>query len=235
MLALAELRGRGPGAPLVLAAAAAGVAGLVAFRAVESRVAAPLVPLGLFADRRFTAPIASNAFMSASYMGTFVLAPFMLQKSFGFSVALTAWILLMRTASLTLGSPLGGALGMRIGERGAAVAGALVMTASMAVLWWGVGAQSIAAVGTGLVLQGLGHGLGLPALTSSAASAAAEQDLGIASGVNRLTGTLGAAFGITLLSLIYAGDDSAAAFSRAFAAGGALSALSLAAALTMRR
>lgn len=235
MLALAQVRELGPGSPLVLGALAAGVAALVAFRIVEARVAAPLVPLSLLADRRFAAPTISNAFMSASYMGTFFLAPFVLQKGFGFSVALTAWLLLMRTASLTVGSPLGGALGMRIGERGAAVAGAFVMTASMAVLWLGVSTGLLAAVCLGLVLQGLGHGLGLPALTASAASAAADEDLGIASAVSRLLGTIGAVFGITLLSLLYGGDASAASFARAFAAGGALSALSLAAALAMRR
>jgi MFS family permease len=235
MLALARLRDVGPGSPLVLGALAVGVAGLVAFRIVEARVAAPLVPLALLHDRRFAAPTVSNAFMSASYMGTFFLAPFVLQKGFAFSVALTAWLLLMRTASLTVGSPLGGALGMRIGERGAAVTGCVVMTASMGVLCAGVAVGSLAAVCLGLVLQGLGHGLGLPALTSSAASAAADEDLGIASAVNRLLGTIGAAFGITLLSLLYGGDASAASFARAFAAGGVLAALSLAAALAMRR
>lgn len=235
MLALAQIRDLGPGSPLVLGALAVGITALVAFRVVETRVAAPLVPLALLADRRFAAPTISNSFMSASYMGTFFLAPFVLQKGFGFSVALTAWLLLMRTASLAVGSPIGGALGMRIGERGAAVAGAFVMTASMAVLWLGVRTGLLAAVCLGLVLQGLGHGFGLPALTSSAASAAADEDLGIASAVSRLLGTIGAAFGITLLSLLYGGDASAASFARAFAAGGALSALSLAAALAMRR
>lgn len=235
MLALAEVRAFGPTSPVVLAAAAAGALGLLAFRAVEARVAEPLVPLGLLGDRRFLAPTLSNAFMSASYMGTFVIAPFALHGAFGFSPALTAWVLVLRTASLTLGSPFGGALGMRIGERGAAVIGALVMTASMAFLWWGVGSRSLVAVGGGLVLQGLGHGLGLPALTSSAASAADDEDIGIASAVNRLMGTIGAAFGITLLSLLWGGDTSADAFAGAFAAGGVLSALSLGAAFAMRR
>jgi len=235
MLAVAELRELRSGPSLVVAAAVVGAAGLVAFRAIEARVAAPLVPLGLFADRRFTAPIVSSAFMSASYMGTFVLAPVVLQKSFGFSISLTAWILLMRTASLTVGSPIGGALGMRIGERPAAIVGSLVMTASMAALCAGVATHAFLAVCAGLVLQGLGHGFGLPSLTSSAASAAGEEDLGIASAVSRLTATIGSAFGITVLSLIYGGDDSAGAFARSFAAGGALSALSLAAAVAMRR
>src|SRR5690606_14116047 len=127
MFALAQLRDPGPGSPWFLGALALGGAGLAAFLHVEPRVAAPLVPLALFADRRFTAPIVSNAFMSASYMGAFFVAPLVLQKVFGISVAVTSFILLLRTASLTMASPLGGSLGMRIGERGAAVVGCAVM------------------------------------------------------------------------------------------------------------
>jgi MFS family permease len=209
-----------------------GLLALAAFARIEGRVAAPLVPLALLRSRRFTPPLLSNAFMSSSYMGAFVIAPLALQQGFGLSITLTSVILLLRTASLTLASPLGGALGARIGERTAAVVGAAVMTGSMAVLAAGVWAHAFAAVGAGLVLQGLGHGLGLPSLTSSASNAAADQDLGIASAVNRLTGAVGAAFGITLLTLVYGGGEAAAA---AFATGGVLSALSLAAAWAMRR
>ncbi len=235
MLALGSVRQLGIGSPVVASSLAVGVFALAGFVAIESRVAAPLMPLGLFADRRFTAPILSNTFMSASYMGAFVIAPIMLQASFALSISLTSLILLLRTLSLTIASPAGGALGMRIGERGAAVLGCVVMTVSMAVLWWGVYAGVFAAVAIGLVLQGLGHGLGLPALTSSAASAADERDLGIASAVNRLTGSVGSAFGITLLMLIYGGDATPSAFATAFAAGGLLGLVSLAAALSMRR
>lgn len=235
MLALGSVRQLGAASPIVAGALVVGVLGLAAFVAIERRVAAPLMPLALFADRRFAAPIVSNTFMSASYMGAFVIAPLMLQASFALSISLTAAILLLRTASLALASPAGGALGMRIGERGAAVVGCLVMTAAMVVLWWGVAAGIFAAVAVGLVLQGLGHGLGLPALTSSAASAAAESDLGIASAVNRLTGSVGSAFGITLLMLVYGGDATPTGFAAAFAVGGLLGLLSLLAALAMRR
>jgi DHA2 family methylenomycin A resistance protein-like MFS transporter len=235
MFALSRLREEGPLSRAVLAGLAIGALGLAAFVGIEPRRDAPLVPLSLFRDRRFTAPIVSNAFMSASYMGAFVIAPLMLQARFGLGIAVTAGILLLRTASLTVASPLGGALGMRIGERGAAVMGCAVMTAAMAVLCHGVWAEAFLPVCVGLVLQGLGHGLGLPALTSSAASAAADRDLGITSAVNRLTGSVGATFGITLLTLIYGGRPEAGAFAAAFAAGGALAALSLAGALAMRR
>jgi MFS family permease len=234
MLALGSVRQLGAGSPVVAGSLLVGVVALVGFIAIERRVAAPLMPLGLFADRRFTAPILSNSFMSASYMGAFVIAPLMLQASFSLSISLASAILLLRTMSLTLASPAGGVLGMRIGERGAAVVGCVVMTAAMAVLWWGVAGGIFAAVAIGLVLQGLGHGLGLPALTSSAASAAAESDLGIASAVNRLTASVGAAFGITLLMLIYGGNATPSSFAAAFAAGGLLGLLSLIAALAMR-
>ncbi len=235
MLALGSVRQLGIGSPVVASSLAIGLVALAGFVAIERRVAAPLMPLGLFTDRRFAAPILSNTFMSASYMGAFVIAPIMLQASFALSILLTSLILLLRTLSLAIASPAGGALGMRIGERGAAVVGCVVMTASMAVLWWGVYAGLFAAVAIGLVLQGLGHGLGLPALTSSAASAAAERDLGIASAVNRLTGSVGSAFGITLLMLIYGGEATPTAFAAAFAVGGLLALVSLTAALSMRR
>jgi len=235
MVALGEMRELGPGSPWVLAALVLGGLGLFAFTRIEQRVAAPLVPLDLFRRRAFTAPILSSACMSASYMGAFVMAPLMLHGVFALSVSVTAGILLLRTASLTLASPLGGALGMRIGERAAASTGAALMTGAMAVLAYGVERSAFWAVAPGLVLQGLGNGLGLPSLTSSSGNAVDEADLGIASAVNRLTGSVGAGLGITLLTLIYGGSNTPESFARAFAAGGGLAALALAAALAMRR
>jgi predicted MFS family arabinose efflux permease len=235
MVALGEMRELGPGSPWVLAALALGAIGLFAFTRIERRVAAPLVPLDLFRRRAFTAPILASACMSASYMGAFVMAPLMLHGVFALSVSVTAAILLLRTASLTLASPLGGALGMRIGERAAAATGATLMTGAMAVLAYGVARSAFWAVAPGLVLQGLGHGLGLPSLTSSSGNAVEEADLGIASAVNRLTGSVGAGLGITLLTLVYGGSNTPGGFARAFAAGGGLAVLALASALAMRR
>jgi MFS family permease len=173
--------------------------------------------------------------MGAAYMGAFVLAPLMLQRIFGFSIALTAAIMLLRTLSLTLSSPAGGVLGARIGERGSAVVGSGIMTVSLVVMAWGVSESSLLGVGAGLVLQGLGHGLGLPSLTSAISNAVPEQDLGIASATNGLTGRMGSSFGITLLMLVYGGDATPSAFGVACLTGAGLSFVSLAAALAMSR
>jgi MFS family permease len=235
MLALGQLRENGLGSAPVLGAIAVGVAGLVAFVQVERRVATPLLPLGLLRDRAFVAPVIANALTSASYMGAFVVAPYLLQRTFGLSITASAGVLLLRTASFALGSPVGGALGVRLGERAAAAIGCGVMAIAMALLTAGAFTTSFAWVASGLVLQGIGYGLGTPSISSAASNAAPEDDIGIVSAVSRLMGSMGSSFGVTLLTLIYGGHDVASAFAAAFATGGVLAVGAFSAAASMQR
>ncbi len=215
-------------------AAVACVLGLALFVRIEREAPAPLLPLVFFRVRNFTAPLVSNAFMGAAYMGAFVLAPLVLIELFGFSLSAASAFLLLRTLSLTAASPLGAWLGGRVGERGAAVIGAGVMTVSLGVIVLALRELSLPLLGLGFVLQGTGHGLGLPSLTSSIANAVDEANLGIASAANRLTAQAGSAFGITLLTLVYGGLNVSEGFARAYLVGAGLSALSLLAAALMR-
>lgn len=235
MFALSQLPQHGIASARVLGSLAVGVAGVVAFCAVEQRVAAPLLPLRLFRGRAFTPPLVANALTSASYMGAFSVAPFLLQRLFGFSIGATAILLLLRTASFALGSPAGGALGHRLGERTAASFGCLVIAVSMAILTAGAYAASFAVVAVGLVLQGVGYGLCTPSISSAASNAAGDEDLGVASAASRLMGSIGSAFGVTLLTLLYGGVDRPSSFALAFGMGGALAVGALLAALSMVR
>ncbi len=234
MLALGLVRDVGLLSPALGLCVATSVLGLLLFVRAERRAEAPLLPLAFLRRRAFTAPILSNAFMGAAYMGAFVHAPLVLIGLFGYSIAAASGIMLLRTLSLTAASPVGAWLGGRIGERGAAAVGAGLMTGALVVIVVGVRETSLLVFGVGLVLQGAGHGLGLPSLSSSIANAVPESDLGIASAANRLTAQAGSAFGITLLSLVYGGVNTADGLARAFAVGAVLSALSLAAAVWMR-
>jgi len=235
MFALGEVRELGVHSPLIHLALVLGAVATWAFVRVEARQSEPLLPLDFFRNATFNAAIVANAFMSAAYMGAFVIAPFVLLQIFGYSISMAAGIMLLRTATLTISSPFGGSLGYRIGERGAAIVGAGIMTVALTLMAWSVYSQSILGLAAALVLQGLGHGLGLPSLTSAIAGAVPDKDLGIASAANRLTGQMGAAFGITLLTLVYAGRNAPEALAMAMGAGAVLALVSTVSAMGMRR
>jgi MFS family permease len=231
MLALGRARDVGVGSPWVWLPVLAGFASIPAFVAIERRTPEPLVRLEYFSRRDFVAPIVSNAFMGAAYMGAFVLAPMVFLGTFGSSVTTASLVMLLRTGALTAASLLGGWLAGRAGARFAAVAGTAVMTLGLGVIAWGAGARSLVWFGAGLVLQGLGHGVALPPLNATVASAVPPEDVGIASAANRLLSQVGTAFGITVLTLGYAGAAGGAVTS--FLVGGALSVMSVAAAAFM--
>jgi len=188
------------------------------------------MPLGFFRSPNFSATLATNAFTSAAYMGAFVVAPILLLK-LGHSVTVASYIVLIRTASLTIFSPLGGRFGEAYGERIASLTGCTGLTLGLFVSAWAAHAESLGLFVAGLVLQGAGHGLSQPSITAAIARSVPFHDLGIAGAANRLMGQGGAAFGITLLALAYGGRDTPDAFALAFAVGGLLSAISVATAI----
>jgi EmrB/QacA subfamily drug resistance transporter len=234
MFALGRGREIGLLEPTIGVSCLIGVLGLVFFVRVERVTDAPLLPLDFFRRRNFTAPILSSSFMNAAYMGAFVLAPLVLIDLFGYSISAAAGIMLLRTLSLTITSPVGGWLGEHIGERRSAVLGAAVMTVALVVIVGGSLNESLVTFGIGLALQGSGLGLAMPSLTSAISNSVPDKDLGIASAANRLTGQIGAAVGITLLTMVYGGVNTGGGLGRGFAVGALLSALALVAAAFMR-
>ena len=214
---------------------AIGTIGLAVFVRVEQHVKDPLLPLEFFRSRNFSATLVTNAFTNAAYMGAFIIAPLFLgrETGLGYSATFVAYIMLIRTASLTISSPLGGWLGERRGERFAAVFGCTLMTLALAVIAWAGYASNLIAFALGLVGLGAGHGLSQPSITAAISRSVDDSDLGIAASANRLMGQGGAAFGIAALTLAYGGVNAPAAYGLAFSAGGVLSAISIVTALYM--
>lgn len=233
MAALGGIPKLGVDSAWIMSFAALGVVGIAAFIRVEGRVAEPLLPLSLFRQRSFSATLATNAFNSAAYMGAFVMAPLVLYRSFDFSITETSLLMLLRTASLTLASPIGGFLGERFGERGGAASGCALMTLALVLIAWGAAESDLLAFGIGLVGQGAGHGLSQPSVASAIARAVDESDLGVATAANRLAGQGGASFGIAALTIVYAGVAEPEVFAHAFEWAVAFCAISTATALAM--
>jgi MFS family permease len=212
-----------------------GVSGILWFVRVEQRVSDPLLPLEFFRSRNFSATLITNGFTSAAYMGAFIIAPLFLgeKTGLGYSATAVAYIMLIRTASLTLSSPLGGFLGERMGERWASIFGCGLMTIALVLIAWAGYQSNVVAFAIGLVGLGMGHGLSQPSITAAISRSVDDSDLGIAASANRLLGQGGAAFGIATLTLAYGGVNDPSAFGLAFVAGAALSGVSVITALFM--
>jgi MFS family permease len=226
MFAVASLRNLSEGSVPLFLSLLVGTLGIVSFVAIERRVDDPLLPLEFVRATNFSATLVTNALTSAGYMGAFIIAPIFLYE-LGYSATSVSLIVLTRTATLMLSSPLGGILGARMGERWASVFGCTLMTFGLGLASWAAYDQNLILFILGLIGQGAGHGLSQPSITAAIAHSVSESDLGIAAGVNRLMGQGGAAFGITILTLAYGGVKTPEAFAIAFAAGAALSVVSV--------
>ena len=221
MFALNQMPQRGFDA-IVATAVVLGVAGLVAFVYVESRVAFPLLPLDFFRRRNFTASLLAALFSGAAYMGGFILAPLLLQSVFAYSVSATSLIMLVRPLSFSVTSPVGGAVATRIGERPVALFGTAAIAIALAGLGYGTSAGVVGIVVAALVLQGIGNGTAQPTITATLSNSVDEADLGVAAAAQRMTFQVGSAFGITVMTAVYGGTERASDFLLAYLIGAGL-------------
>lgn len=222
MLALQQGRMWGWDHPLVLTAAVLAPLGAVNFVSTERRVSAPLLPLHFLGRRNFSATLVGLLAAGGAYMGGFILAPLVLRFVFGYSLSATALIMLVRPVAFSASSPLGGHLATRVGERRMAMAGMGTLGTALFVIAVGVAQHSLPILMAGLVMQGLGNGLGRPSMSASLVNSVEEEHFGIASAAQRMSWMVGSALGITILTVIYGGNNVASAFVPAYIVGGAL-------------
>jgi EmrB/QacA subfamily drug resistance transporter len=205
----------------VIGTLAAGAAMVVAFVARELRAPEPMLPMGLFRARAFSAGNASVFFLLASLFGAvFFIAQF-LQTSLGYGPLGAGLRLMPWTATLFIVAPVAGSLVNRVGERTLIVLGLLLQAAGMACI------AVIASPGTAyadlvpaLVVAGCGVSMAIPASQNVVMGAVAPTEVGKASGTYNTMRQLGGVFGIALLVAVFAGAGSYAspqAFSDGFA------------------
>ena len=219
---------------VIVAAFLIGIAGLLAFAYVESRVTFPLLPLEFFRRRNFTASILAALFSGAAYMGGFILAPLLLQSIFALSVSATSLVMLLRPGSFAITSPIGGSIATRRGERPVAMFGSATIATALLLLGLGGTWDLLWLIAVGLVLQGIGNGTAQPTITATMSNSVDESDLGIAAAAQRMAFQVGSALGISTLTSIYGGTEEAADFLTAYLVGAGIAVLALVAASMMR-
>ena len=191
----------GPGNDWAVVTVGLGVIGLLAlggFLFVESRIANPMVPLGVFRSEQFSG---ANAVTFAVYAAlgtvTFLLVVH-LQTDLGYSALEAGASLLPITACMLLLSARSGALAQRIGPRWPMTIGPLVVAVGMALLGRvEPGTTYWATVFPALIVLGLGLSLTVAPLTATVLGAVDDSHAGIASAINnsvaRIAGLLAVA------------------------------------------
>jgi len=240
---LIEASSAGWTVPSVLVPLVGGVVLLGLFILVEARESEPMLPLGVFASRQFSAANAVTFVVYGALGGVLFLVPVVLQVVRGYTPLQAGISLLPLTVILLLLSSRSGALAARIGPRLQMSVGPVVIAAGLALFARiGEPGNYVTTVLPAVVVFGLGLAINVAPLTATALAAAPAEHAGIASAVNndvaRAAGLIAVAVlpvaaGITGDTYLHAaalnqGFQRAALIAAAFcAAGGVLAALTI--------
>jgi EmrB/QacA subfamily drug resistance transporter len=188
----------------IVASLAGGAALLAAFLAHEARTAQPMVPLGLFRDRAFSAANVASGLMYFGMFGTvFLLVQFM-QFAQGHSALEAGLRVLPWTLVPMFVAPVAGILSDRIGG-GPIMAVGLALQAT-ALAWIAAVVDADVAYSSlvgAFVLGGLGQGLFFAPSASVVLGAVDPRQKGKASGINNAIRELGGVFGVAVLASVF--------------------------------
>ncbi len=182
---LIEASSYGWGSVQVLVPLAVGLGLLGVFIWVEDKEPQPMLPLGVFRSRQFSAANAVTFVVYAALGGLLFLVPTVLQVVSGYSPIAAGSSLLPVTFIMLLLSSRSGALAARIGPRLQMSAGPVVIAASFLLFTRvGGGGNYFSEVLPAVLVFGLGVSIMVAPLTATALSAAPADHAGVASAVN---------------------------------------------------
>jgi len=200
--ALIEAPGKGA-SPLILLAGIGGVVALVAFLLSERRSANPMMPLGMFASRQFSAANLVTFVVYAALGGVFFLLVSFLQISLGYSPIEAGAASLPITVLMLLLSARSGALAQRIGARIPLTIGPLVIAVGLLMMTRiDPGDSYVSSVLPAVIVFGLGLTLVVAPVTATVLAAADTQHAGIASGINNAVSRVAGLLAVAVLPLI---------------------------------
>jgi EmrB/QacA subfamily drug resistance transporter len=185
------------GAPWAIGVA---VLAAIAYVVDERRSDHPMLPLGIFADRTFTAANAMTLVVYAALGAVLFFLVLQLQTVSGYSALEAGIATLPITLCMLLLASKGGELATRIGPRIPMSVGPVVMSAGVLLLLRvGSDVNYWTDVLPGLTVFGLGLALMVAPLTATVLAAAPDEHAGIASGVNNAVARAGSLLAVAAL------------------------------------
>jgi EmrB/QacA subfamily drug resistance transporter len=188
------------GGALAPYAAVVAVLAAAAFLVVERRSGEPMLQLGIFSDRTFSAANAMTLLVYAALGAVLFFLTLQLQTVSGYSALAAGLASLPMTLCMLFLAAKGGELGARIGPRIPMTVGPIVMAAgTMLLLAVDDGGSYWTDVLPGITVFGLGLALMVAPLTATVLAAAPDEHAGIASGVNNAVARAGSLLAVAAL------------------------------------
>jgi len=189
--------------PTILSLLAAAVVLLGVFIVIERRVSNPMLDLGLFRVRLFSASTASAVLNYICLYTVLFLLPFYLIQARGLDPAQAGLILTAQPVIMAIVAPLSGTLSDRIGARLFSTAGMVVMAVGLFLLSRLGDRSPLGYVVLALATVGLGTGLFVSPNNSALLGAAPLHRRGIASGILATARSVGMVLGVGLAGAIF--------------------------------
>jgi EmrB/QacA subfamily drug resistance transporter len=187
----------------VLVAGIGGVLALVAFFVAEHRSANPMLPLGIFRSRQFSAANGVTFVVYAALSGFFFLLVAFLQISMGYTPIEAGAASLPVTLLMLIFSARSGALAQRIGARLPLTLGPLIIAVGLLMLLMvDPGDSYLTSILPGIVVFGLGLTLVVAPVTATVLAAADVDHSGIASGVNNAVARVAGLLAVAVLPVV---------------------------------
>ena len=186
----------------ILALLAGAVLLLGAFVLIERRVPSPMLDLGLFQHRLFSAATASAVLnYICMYTVTFVL-PFYLIQGRSLNTAQAGLILTAQPLVMAFAAPISGSLSDRIGSRTLSTLGMAILAVGLLLLSQLGPDSPLSSVTLALAVVGLGTGAFVSPNTSALMGAAPKHRQGIAAGVLATARNAGMVLGVGLAGAV---------------------------------
>jgi len=189
--------------PPIVGCAISGLLLLAVFAWVEIRSGDPMLDLRLFRSRVFTGAVLSAVGNYAAQFVVVILLPFYLIEALQLAPTKAGLLVSAQAVVMALVTAPAGRLSDRIGSRGLATAGLVILAAAIGGMST-LGPQSTPAqVAVWMALAGLGSGVFVSPNSAAMMGAAPRAQQGVAAAVMAVSRTLGMILGVALATAVY--------------------------------
>ncbi len=193
--------------PIVVGGFALAALAALAFVAVESRTATPMLPLSLFRRRTFSAAVLFGICVNLTYYGTVFVLALYLQRVRGESALQAGLAFLPLTGGFLLANLASGRVVARHGPRAPMLAGALVAAIGYGSLHFIDASTPLSLLLVPFLLIPTGMGFAVPAMTTAVLASVEHERAGIASAVLNTARQAGGAMGVAAFGALAGGGS----------------------------